>query len=355
MTLDAGPQRLACDVAFHDRPSSVADAAAALEAHGASGMFVSEAQHDPFVSLAVAAGHSQRMALGTSVAIAFARTPMALAYAAYDLQQVTGGRLVLGLGTQVKAHVTRRYGMPWSRPVARMREYVAALHAIWDCWQTGSRLRFEGDFYTHDLMLPTFSPGPLDLPRPPIWLAGVGHRMVETAAEVADGLILHPLTSAAFRDDVLLPLVRATRGAADRSIAGEEFGLSAMTMVASGSSEESLAEAVALTRAQIGFYASTPAYLPVLAHHGWEELHREANALVARGDLAGLASAVDDTVLRTFALVGEPARVAEELRARHEGAVDRVTLTMPFQPVGEGSAAVAILDQLGATTSVAAR
>ncbi|WP_183095667.1 TIGR03617 family F420-dependent LLM class oxidoreductase [Nocardioides stalactiti] len=334
-------RRLHLDVAFHEAPDRIGTAAAALERHGATGMFVSEAQHDPFVSLAAAAATTDQMILGTSVAIAFARTPMTTAYAAWDVHRLTDGRSVLGLGTQVAGHITRRYGMPWSRPAARMREYVAALHAIWDSWQTGGRLTFEGDFYTHTLMLPTFSPGPLPDARPPIWLAAVGQRMIEVAGEVADGLVIHPLTSDRYRDEILVPAVRAAR---ERAARDDEFTVSAMAMVACGHTEEALAEATALTRMQIGFYASTPAYLPVLEHHGWADLHRDAHALVARGGLMELGSLVDDEVLHTFAVVGEPAAVASRLRQRYGGHVDRVTMTMPFQAVGEGSVATAVLD-----------
>jgi probable F420-dependent oxidoreductase len=330
----------AIDLGFHGSLDRLRVTATAVERHGGAGLFVSEAQHDPFVPLAVAAEHTERLVLGTAVAIAFARTPMSLAYTAHDLQRLSRGRLVLGLGTQIAPHIVRRFGMPWSRPAARMREYVAALRAIWDSWQTGERLRFEGDFYSHTLMPEAFSPGPLDVALPPVWVAGVGVRMVEAAAAVADGLFLHPMTSVRYRDDVVLPAVAGARSAAGAS---GSFSLAAMAMVASGDTEESLAEAVALTRRQIAFYASTPAYLPVLEHHGWEQLHHEAHAGMARGGYRTLGELVDDEVLRTFALVGSPTEVAHELRSRYAG-VDRITLTMPFQDVGDGSAAFEILD-----------
>lgn len=334
---------LRVDLAFHDSPSAIRGTAAAAEQAGAHGLFVSEAQHDPFVSLAAAAGATEQIELGTSVAIAFARTPMAMAYAAHDLQLISGGRVVLGLGTQVAAHVTRRYGMPWSRPAARMKEYVAALRAIWDSWQNGSKLDFQGDFYTHTLMAPTFSPGPLDTPHPKVWLAAVGPRMVDVAAEVADGLVLHPLTSTSYRDSVVLPAVDDKRAALGLDA---PFDLSAMVMLACGFTPEAIAEATAVTRMQIAFYASTPAYLSVLEHHGWEDLHHEAHAVVARKGFFELASLVDDEVLHTFAAVGTPDQVAAELRRRHAGAVDRVTLTMPFQQVGAGSPALDVVSAL---------
>jgi probable F420-dependent oxidoreductase len=335
------------DLSFHGGPAEMPQAARLAEAHGAArhsgGLFVSEANHDPFVSLAAAAVSTSGLTLGTSVAIAFARTPMSLAYAAHDLQSLSGGRFVLGLGTQIAPHVTRRYGMPWSRPAARMKEYVSALHAIWDSWQTGERLAFEGDFYTHTLMPKPFSPGPLDSARPRIWVAGVGPQMLRVAAEVADGLVIHPLTHPAYLDEVIRPTVSAARGEFG---ATESFDLSAMVLVASGTSEEDLAAATELTRLQIGFYASTPAYLPVLEHAGFGALHSEARDFVARGAYSEIGSLIDDEILAAFAVVGEPEQVAKELTARYADRVDRVTMTMPFQPLVEGAPALGILDAL---------
>lgn len=335
---------LIVDVAYHGEIGTIRAAAAAAEAHGAGGFYVSEACHDPFVGLAAAATSTDRLALGTSVAIAFARTPMSLAYAAYDLQALSGGRLILGLGTQVAAHITRRYGMPWSRPAARMREYVAALKTIWNSWQTGERLDFRGDFYTHTLMPPPFSAGPLGCSAPRVLLAAVGPRMLRVAAEVADGLILHPLTSISYRDEVVLPSVASIRA---QLAPDPPFELSAMVLVATGGTEEELARAIQLTRMQLAFYSSTPAYAPVLEHHGWGDLHREAHACVARGDYLALSSLVDDEVLSTFAVLGGPAEVAEQLHTRFAGVVDRVTLTLPL-PSGEDTGA--ILDAMSRRT-----
>lgn len=318
---------------FHGSLDTLRATAAAVEDAGGNGFFVSEADHDAFVMLGAAAEHTRQVTLGTAVAIAFARTPMSLAYTAHDLQRLSGGRLVLGLGTQIAPHVVKRFGMPWSRPAARMQEYVAALHAIWDSWQDGTKLSFEGDFYTHTLMPQAFSPGPLDGRTPAIWLAGVGPKMVEVAAQVADGLLLHPMTSADYRDHVTLPLVERRSG---------PFTLAAMAMVATGRTDEEIAASVAVTKRQIAFYASTPAYLPVLAHHGWEELHHAAHEGMRRGDYLTLGDLVDDEVLSTFAVVGDPRQVAEALRVRYR-AVDQVILTMPCQGVAAQAAAIEVL------------
>jgi probable F420-dependent oxidoreductase len=316
------------DIAFHGGPELIAELAREAERRGtARGVFVAEAAHDPFVALTLAAGGTERIELGTSVAVAFARTPMLMAYSAYDLHRLSGGRLVLGLGSQIKPHITRRYAMPWSSPAARMREYVAALHAIWHSWQTGDELDFRGDFYEHTLMPPLFSPGMLDTPSPRVWLAAVGPLMLEAAGAVADGLICHPLLSRSYLGDVVEPMVRKGREAAGRT---EPFEVSTLCLVATGRTEEQLADAVAGVRRQIGFYASTPAYKPVLDHHGWGGLHDEAHAMTTSGRWSELGDLVDDEVLATFAVVAELDAAGAEVRGRFAGLADRVTTSMPY-------------------------
>jgi probable F420-dependent oxidoreductase len=253
---------------------------------------------------------------------------MEMAYSAYDVHRLSGGRLVLGLGPQIKPHITRRYSMPWSSPTHRMREYVAALRAIWHTWQTGERLDFRGEFYSHTLMPPLFNPGPVEGGPPPVWLAGVGPRMVETAGAVADGFLSHPLLSRSYLTDVLLPQLDVGRRSAGRS--DDAVTLCAMTMVVTGRTEEGLTQAIAATKRQIGFYASTPAYKTVLDHHGWGELHADAHSLTLQGRWDALSTLVDDEVLHTFAVVGEPHKVSAELRERCSGLVDRVMLSMPY-------------------------
>ena len=320
---------LEIDLAYHGDPARLPDAAHGIEQHGGvRGLFVAEAAHDPFVSLALAATSTERLELGTSIALAFARSPMSMAYSAYDVHRLSGGRLVLGLGPQIKPHITRRYSMPWSRPADRMREYVGALRAIWHSWQTDEPLDFRGEFYSHTLMPPLFNPGRVEYGPPPIWLAGVGPRMVETAGGVADGFLSHPLLSRGYLTDVLVPQLAAGRRAAQRP--DDSVTICAMTMVVTGRSEEELAEAVAATRRQIGFYASTPAYKPVLDHHGWGQLHTDAHALTLKGSWSDLEALVDDDVLHTFAIVDEPAQVGAGLRERFAGLVDRVMLSMPY-------------------------
>jgi probable F420-dependent oxidoreductase len=218
--------------------------------------------------------------------------------------------------------------MPWSKPAERMREYVAALHAIWNSWQSGDKLDFRGEFYTHTLMPPLFRPDPVDFALPPIWLAGVGRKMISVAGAVADGLICHPLISQSYLRDVVTPIVHDSRTKAGRGDA--PFTFATMAMVAAGRTEEALDEAIAGTRRQIGFYASTPAYKPVLDHHGWGTLHDEAHALTKASRWAELATLVDDEILNTFAVVGEINTVGSGLRDRFGGLAERITLSIPY-------------------------
>lgn len=317
------------DLAFHGDPRHIAAAAREIEQRGCvGGLFVAEARHDPFLSLALAASSTTTLQLGTSIAIAFARTPMTMAYSAYDLHRLAEGRTILGLGSQIEPHIKYRYGMPWSKPAERMREYVTALRAIWESWQTGDKLDFRGDFYTHTLMPPLFRPDPVDYALPPIWLAGVGQKMISAAGAVADGLICHPLISQSYLRDVVSPIVHDSRAEAGRD--GEPFTFATMAMVATGRTEDALQEAIAGTRRQIGFYASTPAYKPVLDHHGWGALHDEAHELTKAGRWAELADLIDDDVLNTFAVVGEIPAVGAGLRERFAGLAERVTLSIPY-------------------------
>ncbi len=316
------------DIAFHGDPAGVAAIAQEAERRGVGALFVAEAAHDPYVALSLAATSTGRISLGTSVAVAFARTPMATAYSAWDVHRLSGGRLVLGLGTQIKPHITRRYSMPWSSPADRMAEYVTALRTIWGSWETGDPLHFEGEFYQHTLMPPLFCPGPIDGGPPPVWLAAVGPRMLATAGAVGDGLICHPLLSRSYLEQVVVPTVGGAR--ADGPFADQPFTIATLCLTATGRTEEGLADAVAGVRKQIGFYASTPAYKAVLDHHGWGDLHAEAHAFTKAGRWAELGDLVDDEVLGTFAVVGEPAAARAGLRARFAGLAGRSCPSMPY-------------------------
>ncbi|MEV5829716.1 TIGR03617 family F420-dependent LLM class oxidoreductase [Spirillospora sp. NPDC052242] len=310
----------------------VAETAREHEARGYAGLWSSESKHDPFLPLVAAAQGTERLELGTAIAVAFARTPMTLAYTAWDLQRYTEGRFTLGLGSQVKPHIERRFSMPWSRPAARMREMVTAIRAIWESWQNGSKLDFEGDFYRHTLMTPFFSPGPLPTPAPKVVIAAVGEAMTRVAGEVCDGILLHGFTTERYIREVTLPIVREGQEKAGRS--GLPFEVVGLPLTATGTTDESLAAAVRAVREQIAFYASTPAYRAVLDLHGWGELGDELHAM-SRGDAPDkwtrMGDAVDDEVLNTFAVVGPPEEIAPVLAERFGDLVTRFQFYAPYE------------------------
>jgi len=309
-----------------------------LEEIGYDGVFSFEAKHDPFVALAVAAEHTTWVQLGTAIAIAFARNPMTLAYLGNDLQLVSGGRFLLGLGSQVRPHVVNRFSSTWSEPARRMREIVGALDAIWTAWERGTPLAFEGDFYRHTLMIPAFDPGPNPFGRPPVYVGGFGPRMVEVAGEVADGLITHPFTTRRSLEMLTLPalergLTRAGRSRSDVTVV-------CATLVVSAEHEEELERLKGVARQQLAFYGSTPAYAPTLDCHGLGDLHPELNHLSKLGRWDDMAALIDDTVLEAVAVVGPPDEIAPALRARLAGIADAVSLTNNRAPDPEHWASV---------------
>jgi probable F420-dependent oxidoreductase len=298
-----------------------------LEARGYAGVWSSEAAHDPFLPLLAAGQATDRLQVGTAIAVAFARSPMTLAMTAHDLQRYTRGRFLLGLGSQVRAHVERRFSMPWSAPVDRMREYVAALRAIWTAWQEGSRLRFEGEHYRHTLMTPMFAPPAHEWGAPPVHLAAVGPGMTRLAGEIADGLLAHGFTTARYLRERTLPALQEGLAAAGRRRA--EVSVSLPGFVVTGRTEQERAAAAAAVRATIAFYGSTPAYRPVLELHGWGALADELHALsVGRREdkWTAMRDLVDDEVLDAFAVVDEPDEVGPRVRERYTGLVDRFSV-----------------------------
>jgi probable F420-dependent oxidoreductase len=301
-------------------------AAAAAEKDGYAAVWTGEVKHDPFLALGLAAVATESVGLGTGIALAFARNPMSTAAAANDLQWLSGGRLLLGLGSQIRAHITRRFSMPWSHPAPRMREYIMAMRAIWDCWNEGTRLNFRGDFYTHTLMTPFFDPGPNPHGAPAVLLAGVGDVMTAVAGEVADGFLCHGFTTERYLREVTLPALE--RGRAGRGLAG--YQVSGSPFVATGQTEEQLNDARRGVREQIAFYASTPAYRPVLELHGWGELSDEMHRLSLQGRWKEMGEAIDESVLNTFAVVAEPGAVAAELLRRYGDMMTRMTLYTPY-------------------------
>ncbi len=314
--------RLKIDGGIPNQLARVVEAAGALEHHGYDGGWTAETSHDPFLPLLLAAEHTSRIELGTNIAVAFARNPMIVANIGWDLQTYSKGRFILGLGTQIQPHIEKRFSMPWSHPARRMREFVSALHAIWSAWKDGTKLRFEGEFYTHKIMTPMFTPQPQPYPVPKIFLAAVGEAMTEMCGEVADGHLGHPMVSKRYLNEVTVPaLVRGMqRSGRDR----DDFEVSAEVMVATGENDADLAAAITATREQIAFYGSTPAYRKVLETHGWGDLHTELHRLSLQGEWDAMGSLIDDEMLDAFAVVGPVDAVGAALRSRCEGVVDRV-------------------------------
>ena len=306
-------------------PDQVRARAEALAATGVDGLFTFEGPHDPFLPLAMAADLG--VDLYTNVAIAFPRSPMHLAHLAWDLAAASGGRFALGLGTQVKAHVERRYGSTWSAPAARMGEWVAALRAISARWQDGAPLAFEGEHTRHTLMTPAFDPGPLPGGPPPIWLGALGPRMVALATSAADGLLLHPFTSDRHLATVTRPAIMAGLQAADRE--RDDLTLVGQAVVACTADPSRQADLDAAARWLVGFYGSTPAYAPVLETEGRADLHPELRRRSREGRWEEMAAMVDDDLLDAVVVRGDPAEVARRLRDRFEGVTDRVALSTP--------------------------
>jgi probable F420-dependent oxidoreductase len=304
----------------------VPEAARRLQDLGVDGIAAGETDRDPFAPLLLAAEHTTTPQLVASVAVAFARTPVMLAYQAATVAALAPGRVAVGLGSQVRAHVTKRFGMPWSEPVARMREYVLALRATWDAWQGGRPLAFRGRFYRHTLMPPFFAPELGPHAGLAISVAGTGPRMTAVAGEVADGFVFHLFTTPDHLRHISIPaltagLERSGRHRRDLTVAGH-----AIVVTGTGREMDHLRGEV---RGQLAFYASTAAYLPVLDRHGLTDVHFAARRMILRGRWADLASVIDDDTLETFAIVGRPAELPRLLDERYGDIADRICVSLP--------------------------
>jgi probable F420-dependent oxidoreductase len=317
------------DAALHHASlSSVAEIARAAEAAGFAALWTTETQHDPFLPHTLIAEHTSRLQSGTAVAIAFARSPANLAYTAWDLAQVSGGRFILGLGTQVKAHIERRFGMPWPESVTgKLREQIHAIRAFWDCWQNGKPLNFRGEHYKLTLMTPFFNPGPIDYPNIPIYIAGVNTGLARLAGETCDGFHVHPFHTPRYFSEVILPAIsegteRSGRKRMDVTIAASIFA----------AADEGQRE---FCRQQISFYASTPSYRPVMELHGWGEVAERLSGLASRGRWGEMPELINDDMLKEFCVQAPESRLAEAIHERYDSLADRITLYMPFVPGGQ--------------------
>ena len=298
-----------------------------LESMGYDGLRIAELNHDPFLPLAIAAEHTNNVELLTSVAVAFARNPMSMATLAHDINAFSQGRMILGLGSQVKPHIERRFSMPWYKAARQMREFIEAMNAIFDSWYEGERLEYIGEYYEHTLMPATFTPENLEFGRPRINLSATGPLMTKVAAEVADGMVMHPFSSEKYIREVTLPAIEAGLAASRRTL--DEFQLDYAPIIATGPNEEAISKAIEVARDRIAFYGSTVAYRPVLEIHGWGDLQTELNFLNKRQQKEEMARLVDDEVLNTIALIGTPTEVVNAMKQRFGDVINRTGFSVP--------------------------
>jgi probable F420-dependent oxidoreductase len=319
------------DIVLHaDTLEQIRNTAKRAELLGFDAIWTPETRHDPFPQMALVAEHTETIELGTAIAVAFARSPMHTAYTAWDLARYSNGRFILGLGTQIKPHIERRFAMPWSHPAARLREYILALRHIWQSWQQGEKLNFRGKFYKMTLMSPFFDPGPVQHPQIPIYIAGVNRHLCELAGELCDGFHVHPFHSVAYLRQHIRPWVQA--GAAKSGRDSSEIALSSTLFAIVGDDPETRARRRQEVRTQIAFYASTPSYRPVLAQHGWADVGERLGRLAARKQWAQMPALISDDMVETFALSGTWEDLGPAIRQRYGQLLQRATLYIPFIP-----------------------
>ena len=294
-----------------------------LESEGFDGVGTAEMNHDPFFPLLIAAEHSETIELQTGIAVAFARSPMTLANQGHDLNAYSKGRFTLGLGSQIRAHITKRFSMPWGAPAPQMRELILAMRAIWANWYEGEPLRFEGKYFNHTLMTPAFTPDNKEYGAPKVTLAAVGPIMTEVAGEVADGLIIHPFSNEKYIREVTLPAVE--RGLAKSGRSRDDFEISYTPFIISGNDEKTFAAQKAAAKQRISFYGSTPAYKNVLGVHGWGDLQPELNKMSKQGQWAEMGELVTDEMLNTFGIMGEPKDIVPAIQDRYGDFTDRTS------------------------------
>ncbi|WP_416898087.1 MAG: TIGR03617 family F420-dependent LLM class oxidoreductase [Minwuia sp.] len=308
--------------------SLVPERARMLEAAGYDGLYTIETNIDPFFNLLLAAEHTERIELITGVAIAFARSPMTVALQAWNLQQYSKGRFILGLGSQIQTHIERRFSMPWHGPAKQMREYVLALRSIWDSWATGSKLNFRGEFYTHTITNPVFTPAPIDGPPPKIHVGALGPRMVEMAGEVADGLFGHPFNTPTFIHEVQMPALQRGLAKSGRTLA--DFEMPAMVITITGRTEEEMQAAEANCRRLLAFYGTTPAYWRVMEAHGWGDLGPVLNSMSKENRWAEMPDLLPDEMVAELCVKGAPEDIPALIDARVGSFADRLTLYAPY-------------------------
>ncbi len=314
-------------------PAEMATRAVALEKLGFDGVWTFEAANDAFFPLAYAAAHTERLELGTNIAVAFARTPFSMAQTAWDMQRYSAGRFHLGLGTQVRAHVERRFSAPFEHPAARVTDYIRCVRAIWETFQNDSKPDYSGPFYQFKLINPFFNPGPLEHPRIPVYLAGVNPRMCRAAGEVADGFHVHPMHTAGYLRDVVRPALDEGARLGNRRV--DDLVLYSPVFVITGETQAEMDQMAAEVRKQVSFYASTPSYGAVLEYLGLHALGKELGNLMRQGRMDEMQAAVPDSLLEAVAVIGKPGEIGSLIRQRYTGLLDRVSLYMTMG--GEGN------------------
>ncbi|MGQ9888742.1 MAG: TIGR03617 family F420-dependent LLM class oxidoreductase [Aggregatilineales bacterium] len=315
---------------FPDDLNAAADLARAVELHGFDGLWTAETAHNPFLPLTHAASATQRITLGTAIAVAFPRSPMVTAQIAWDLAAQSNGRFILGLGTQVKAHIVHRFSTPWTAPTPRLREYIEALRAIWHTWQTGAPLRYQGEHYQFTLMTPFFSPGPIKHPDIPIYIAGVNEGLCRLAGELCQGFHVHSFHTPRYLREVIIPAIEAGAQKAGRSRA--DVSLNCAVFVVPGRDEQEVRNNAVMVRSQIAFYASTPSYSAVMDLHGWSDTRVELTQMSREGRWHEMGDRITDEMLAEFAVIGAPEELAGKVRERYDGLLDRVGYYFAYDP-----------------------
>ncbi len=309
---------------------AVPEIARQIEAFGFDGLWTSETAHNPFLPLTHAVTATTRIEVGTSIAVAFPRSPMVIAQLAWDLAEQSEGRFILGLGTQIRAHIVRRFSAVWDKPGPRLRDYVLSLHAIWASWQNNRPLRYDGEYYKFSLMTPFFAPAPLAQPRIPIYIAGVNPYLCRLAGELCDGFHVHPFHTARYLREIVLSNIG--QGATQAGRSRSDVQLACAIFVVTGANDAEIAANAGAVKAQIAFYASTPSYAPVMELHGWKAIAEQLNGLSVRGQWAEMPDLISDEMLHEFAVVAPYDQLAKRVRERYEGLLDRIAYYFPFQP-----------------------
>ncbi len=314
---------------FAEDLNAAAPLANAVEDFGFDGLWVAEAAHNPFLPLAHAALATERISLGTAIAVAFPRSPMITAQTAWDLAEQSGGRFILGLGTQIKPHITKRFSAEWGKPIVQLREYILALRAIWRSFQTGAELGYHGQYYDISLLTSSITPQPMPYWQIPIYIAGVNTGLARLAGELCDGFHVHSFHTPRYLSEVLLPAFKQGR---DESSSVHPLSLSCAVFVVTGENDDAIEESKMLTKSQIAFYASTPSYSKVLELHGWSDLVPRLNTLLRRNRWNEMYTLISDDMLEVFAVVAPPDELPYKLRERYRGLLNRAGFYFPFEP-----------------------